>query len=200
MKKPAIVELQYIAAIANVPSILDRGILCHAQAQRFKTVDIASPKIQERRKGKRVPNGAPLHEYVNLYFCARNPMLYSLKERHGDLCILCISANILYLPGAVITDGNAASDYTRFWPSPEGLDHLHFERIFASDWRDSNQIQEWENKRVKCAEVLVPRRVDPKFILAARVSGEGSRNRLLALAPTLEVMIDPYLFFCEADL
>lgn len=52
-----------------------------------------------------VPGGRPLHEYVNLYFCARNPMLFRIKDLHLELCVLQIDTNVLDLPGVVITGG-----------------------------------------------------------------------------------------------
>ena len=55
-----------------------------------------------------------LHEYANLYLCARNPMLYKRRESHGTLCVLRVSTDVLDLPGVVLTGGNAASDYTAF--------------------------------------------------------------------------------------
>ncbi len=46
-----------------------------------------------------------------------------------------------------------------------------------------------------CAEVLVPDRVDPAFIMGAYVRGEEDRARLARIAPTLEVVVDGDLFF-----
>jgi hypothetical protein len=79
--------------------------------------------IQERREKKIVPGGRPLQEYVNLYIHARNPMLYVLQSRHIDLCILRVSTEILDLPGVIITDSNASSDYARFAPAQKRSFH-----------------------------------------------------------------------------
>jgi hypothetical protein len=46
------------------------------------------PEIQRRRAGRVVPGGRSLHEYVNLYICARNPMLYLRRAMHAKLCVL----------------------------------------------------------------------------------------------------------------
>src|SRR5712691_2607983 len=51
--------------------------------------------------------------YVNLYLCARNPILYKRQSRHAELCVLRIDPRVLDLPGVVVTDGNAASAYVR---------------------------------------------------------------------------------------
>ena len=80
-------------------------------------------EIQDRRKIKVVPGGRPLHEYVNLYFDARNPMLYKRRDQHLSICVLRIDPTVMELPGVVITDSNASSGYARFAAYPEGL-HL----------------------------------------------------------------------------
>ena len=59
------------------------------------------------------PGGLKLHQYANLYFHARNPMMYSRKEKAAELCVLCVSLEVLRLPGVVITDKNAAEKLGR---------------------------------------------------------------------------------------
>lgn len=43
-------------------------------------VTVADERVQDYPVGKRAPRGLPLHDYVNLYFDARNPMMYTLKK------------------------------------------------------------------------------------------------------------------------
>jgi hypothetical protein len=114
-------ELHYITPTANVPSILQHGILSFGRAQSLGPASVAMKPVQNRRAGKRVPGGRPLHDYANLYICARNPMLFVRSSQHQTLCVLAVRTDVLDLPGVVIADGNAASNYTAFWPSPEGL-------------------------------------------------------------------------------
>ncbi len=80
-------ELHYIVAIANVPSIVKNGILCYEKASKVAHISVASREVQERRKKKKIPNGLPLHEYVNLYLNARNPMLYYLMENASRISV-----------------------------------------------------------------------------------------------------------------
>ena len=42
-------------------------------------------EIQGRRDLVMVPNGRSLHEYANLYFDQRNPMMF--KRRNEDICV-----------------------------------------------------------------------------------------------------------------
>lgn len=195
MKRSDLHELHYITPIQNVLSIMNHGILCHNKAKRLDHASVAMQEIQEIRAKKTVPGGKPLHTYVNLYFCARNPMLYKRAAQHKSLCVLMISTGALDLPGVVIADGNAASGYTGFWPSDSGLDRIDFELVFAEWWTDSNQIQQWHKARIKCAEVLVPDRIDPHYIQGAYVSCEESQKLLEEMGFHLPITIDPKLFF-----
>jgi len=51
-------------------------------------------------------------------------MMFKRRNGHDKLCILQISVLIMNELGVIITDGNAASDYTRFFTSPQGLIEL----------------------------------------------------------------------------
>lgn len=108
MKREELEELHYIVPIINVPSICVHGILSHNKAETVEHESCAMQEIQDRRAKVIVPGGKPLHEYANLYFHARNPMMYKRKENHMVLCILVVSTDVLDLPGVVITDCNAA--------------------------------------------------------------------------------------------
>jgi hypothetical protein len=195
MKRSDLHELHYITPIQNVPSIMNHGILCLHKAKKLDHTSVAMQEIQEIRAKKIVPGGKRLHTYVNLYFCARNPMMYKRASQHKSICVLRINTEVLDLPGVVIADGNAASGYTGFWPSKSGLDRIDLELVFAEWWTDSNQIQQWHKARVKCAEVLVPDSIDPRYIQGAYASCEESQRLLEGLGFRLPITIDPKLFF-----
>ena len=131
MRREELDELHYLTPIANVPSILKHGILSHKRVSKLSHQSVAMPEIQERRRKVIVPSARPLHEYVNLYICARNPMLYKRRTEHQTLCILCISPQVLDIPGAVIADRNASSDYVRFDAAPRGLARINRDLVFA---------------------------------------------------------------------
>jgi hypothetical protein len=190
-------ELHYITLIANVSSILKLGILSNREIarRRIKALSVASKEVQERRASKVIPGAKPLHDYVNLYICARNPMMYLRRSHHQELCVLKIGPAVLHLPGVVIADGNAASGPTAFWPSPSGLAKVDKDTVFAEWWTDANPFTLWENRRVKCAEVLVPHKVDGGLILGAYVSCHDTELKLKALAPSLAITVDPHMFF-----
>jgi ssDNA thymidine ADP-ribosyltransferase, DarT len=195
MTRAELDELGYIVPIATVPSILQRGILSHRRAERIEHDSIALQNVQDRRAGKAVPKGRPLHEYVNLYICPRNPMLFKRKNSHEQICVLRVSPGVLDLPNVVITDVNAASDYVRFRPAPAGLSIVERDRTFAERWTHDDQIEKWRHSNQKCAEVLVPDVVRAPYVVGAYVSGDDSQRTLRRLAPNLPITVDPHLFF-----
>ncbi len=188
-------ELHYICPIENVKSILTRGILSHNAAECLPHTSIAMHEIQERREGVVIPGGKRLHEYVNLYFCARNPMLYKRQDQRDLICILRISAGVLELKGVVIADGNASSHYTRFSAAPGGLRSVRWDLTFAEDWRDEDLIAYYQKSCAKCAEVLVPGIVESQYIQGAYVANEAGLAELKNLCPSLPVQIDKHMYF-----
>jgi len=195
MNRQDLAELHYITPIDNVPSILQQGILSHKRAAPLQPSSVAMQKVQDIRAGKAVPGGRKLHEYVNLYICARNPMLFLRKDQHADLCVLRVSTTVLDLPGVIVTDGNAASDYVRFAAAPDGLSIVDRDRTFAEYWTDPDQVVGWRKKAAKCAEVLVPDRVGPCHLTGAYVSCEQAKAKLEALGTGLPIAANGYLFF-----
>ena len=53
----------------------------------------------------------------------------------------------------------------------------------------------WRKKAAKCAEVLVPDRVEPQYLLHAYVVSEEMKARFDALATGLEARVVRHLFF-----
>lgn len=188
-------ELHNITHISNLASIWVNGILSHKRAGGISHISVASSDVQQRRAKKIIPGGRPLHEYVNLYFEARNPMLYVLKDQHADLCVLRLDPAVMGLPGVVISDRNASSDYARFLKYPEGLKHLDKDMIFAHYWTHPDPFIEIEHKSVKCAEVLVPDKIDCRYIIGAYVSCTEGKTCLHKTGVSLSVTITPSLFF-----
>jgi len=73
-------ELHYITPMGNLPSIFQRGILSNYLVEKLPHSSVAKQEVQEIRASVRVPSGRPLHEYVNLYFNARNAMMYKRQS------------------------------------------------------------------------------------------------------------------------
>jgi len=192
-------ELHYITPIKNMGSIYTLGILSHKKAEKISHQSVAMDEIQERRKKVVVPGGRPLHQYVNLYFHARNPMMFKRKDFYKELCIVKVSKDVLNLPQVVISDGNASSDYVRFYTVSEGLRVIDKERVFARYWNHDDPIEKFRHVFEKCAEVLVPDKVPKEFILGAYVSSEDSKVKLYdimeKIRPDFPITVNPDLFF-----
>jgi hypothetical protein len=153
------------------------------------------PEIQERRKNKQIPGARTLHDYANLYFDAHNPMLSKLREHNNDICILRVDAELLDLPGVIIADRNAASDWVRFSRVTEGLQAIDRERVFARYWTHPDPYDEMSHKSEKCAEVLIPDRVMPCHFVGAYVANGVALLQFQQLNIGLPVCIRSDIFF-----
>jgi hypothetical protein len=199
MRRAELSELHFITSIDNLESILERGILSHDKAAKIPHKSVALEDVQDRRRGKRVPNGDLLHSYANLYMHARNPMMsYLTKNNHSDLVVIRVSTAVLDIDGAVITDGNSASDGTRFFPSPDGLASLDSALVFAKYWTDLVDGAYWPNKekkRVRNAEVLVPSLVPSTYIGGCYTDTPAKRDRCREFDELPDVSVRRGIFF-----
>lgn len=196
---PRVTELHCIMPMDNVASVMQHGILCYERAAKLQHRSVAMQPVQDRRDQKPVPGGLKLHQYANLYFHARNPMLYKRLAEAENLCVLRVSKDVLGLRGTVFSDQNAASNYARFL-SPSQWQELDFDAIFAMSWKHpDDQIAEWRHKSRKCAEVLVPGSVESRFLRGAHVMNGQAEQRLRGLGFGLPVNINPVLFFGQAN-
>ena len=114
MNREDISELHYIAPIENVLSMMSQGILSNRRAAQVLHTSVAMEKVQDRRRNKQIPGARRLHDYANLYFDAHNPMLSKRRDKNDAICVLRIDHAVLNLPGVIVADCNAASDYVRF--------------------------------------------------------------------------------------
>lgn len=122
-------------------------------------------------------------------------MLYKRQLRHFDLCVVQVSTDVLDLPGVVVTDANASSDYVRFAAAPWGLSIVDREATFAEYWTDPNPIVQWRKKSAKCAEVLVPDRVAPEFLAGVYLSCEQALKRFSDMGMGIVGTVLPHMFF-----
>ena len=191
---PRVTEFQCIMPMANIPSVLKHGILSYERATKLTHKSVAMQPVQDRRDVKRVPGGLMLHHYANLYFHARNPMMFSRQQEAPELCVLRVSSAVHQTNRVVFADRNASSDWARFLhPSQWAL--LDFDAIYAMDWRDPDRFVYYAKKSKKCAEVLVPHCVDVSYLTGAYVVDQSAATRLAEFGFTLPVQIEPVLFF-----
>lgn len=179
MKPIEIRSLFYITHIDNVASIVRGGILAHAEVERQQVpfTPIYDDSIVSRRKETSTPDGRSLWDYANLYFQARNPMMYRvIHEKEKDsLAVVAVRAAIMKTPGVVITDGNAANAPTQFFNSMEGL------KVVSANWKtiqgDWWRREDGSTRRIM-AECLVLGQVPAEYIEAVYVANPDVKKKL----------------------
>ncbi len=199
MLRSEVGELFYITPVGNVRSIVTVGILSHNHAAPIRHTSVALDVIQEKRSHVRVSSSRMLHDHVNLYLCARNPMMYYVIHHNPieQVCLLRISPDVLDLPEVAVADGNASSSYTTRFDTPlVGLPRIDFERLHAKYWTNyEDQIEVWEHSRVKAAEVLVPDLLDPRHIIGAYAPTRSVATAVTAVIGRRDVQVARYPFF-----
>lgn len=184
-----------IQPICNVPSVMENGILSYNRSKRIEHRSVAMEVVQNRRDGISIPHGLSLHDYASAYFDPRNPMMYRIQQEAENLCVLAISSEVLDFEGTIITDGNAASDYTRFFTPSDGIDRLDFVIIYDEWWNSNDPWDKAMRKRMKCAEILVPNVIPYECIVGACVVSETAKQYLIDQGFDKEVRIAPKVFF-----
>jgi hypothetical protein len=199
LRRDELAELQNIVHRDNLQSILQRGILSHDGVARLPHRSVADHSVQDRRASIVVPpTRRRLHTYANLYFNARNIMMYrvlcDLDWQRDQLCVVGVSTDVLDLPGVVVTDRNAAS--WPWWKAPnEALPLLDRATIFAPRWNHADEMQKRDHQQRMCAEVLVPDRVAPELIRRIYVPAESCRASAEAVSGGMMVEVKGPLFF-----
>ncbi len=187
--------LYNIQAIENIPSIMKYGLLSNEKAKHIKHASIAMQEVQDIRNDVCVPNGLKLHQYANVYFDPRNPMLSAKRDVNEEICILKFDRVIIDMHGVVVSDMNASSAYATFYPPEEGLRRIDFGLVFANYWTDDNYFEYRRKKSIKCAEVLVPREIPYKYVISAAVISSVAKERLADLGFDRPIEVCPKIFF-----
>ena len=203
----SISEFHYITPLDNVRSIFDEGILSHDAAASKQSSDISMHSVQEIRATKVVPNGdltLRIHEYANLYFNAKNPMLYLRVKEAKILCVLRIKPEVMKKKKAVVSTMNAAASSAVFYPAKEGVQKLNREILFGPRWYSKywGQTENDRAKKIRCAELLVPGRIKPHYIGGAYVPNEKVKalfENLFDGPCPVEVTVNPQFFFGKLE-
>ena len=99
--------------------------------------------------------------------------------------ILGIDPQLLSQPNTLFTDGNAASEKTKFYTGLQKLDQLPWNLIRAGSW-NNDDIK--ESKRVKCAEVLVYPKIQPSRIQIIFSYSDKHRQTIMAAKQGTPIM------------
>lgn len=189
-------ELYYITHIDNIPSILQCGILSHEniEVKRIKYTPIYAEDIVSRRKAIMVPDGRSLWSFANLYFNARNPMLYRVvcEKAPEKIAVIGVTPAILSLEDSYVTTGNAAHTQSSI---VEKSSKVIFE-VFRETKRDF-WAEEDGSKRKIMAECLVPNVVPSDLIKTIYVASHDARAEVQKEIrfSKIPVISNPWMFF-----
>lgn len=197
-KPKDILDFYYIAPVANLESILRRGVLSHAVVERksLQTDAVYDSSIVARRGERRTPDGKALWDFANFYFNPRNAILYRVhRAERRDVVVLLMRRQLLD-SGKYISVGNAASQQSKILPVKEGLVKIQsdavMEKLRANVWNED------EGKRLMMSELLVPDSAAPGYIQSIYVpTAEKAKEvrNLLELPPGVDAIPHPDMFF-----
>ncbi len=190
----------HITHISNLESILKRGLYSHDQVRKCKILPsiVYDRDIVEWRGYIPTARRKSLHEYVNLYFNPRNPMMYRVKvHERRDVAVVQVNSRVLDRKDVLLADGNAAANATAFHPvDMKTLAQLR-QQVDRESWNDPDEAVKKENKRKMMAECLVPEHVPPTMIEAVHVVDRRSADRVMQLlsGTGIRLIVNPHMFF-----
>jgi O-acetyl-ADP-ribose deacetylase (regulator of RNase III) len=191
-------ELYYITHVDNLQSILERGILSHERVikENVKYTPIYDEQIVLGRRDKKAPDGRSLWSFANLYFKARNAMLYRviIEKSAKDIVVLGIRRDVLNRSDIFVTTGNAASAYSEILPVSQ---LKRIEKIVKRILKMDYWTMEDGTKRETMAECLVPDSVSPEYIQTIYVADRETMNKVKEKLQwfKVEVVCEPSIFF-----
>jgi O-acetyl-ADP-ribose deacetylase (regulator of RNase III) len=153
--------------------------------------------VLEHRLSRVVPGGRPLSTYANLFFQPSNSMLFSLTKKFNpdEIIVVGVSPSILDEYGVFVTNGNAATAGTKFFPSELRGKAMRecAEVLNASSWSR-------EERSRRMAECLYPDRILPDNIKRLYVRGPEAKQKLIQVLEGLDfpdenIVIEKKMFF-----
>lgn len=184
-----------IMPLDNIESVMNNGILCYNEAEKLPMHrSIAMNDVQMRRANVHL-HGKSLHDYANMYFSHRNPMMYKRRMYADSLCVLAVSIAVFDIPGCVVADQNAASSTARFFDASVGIELIDYSKVFADSWIHDNMYETELHRKIKCAEILVPDRLPFTYIEGAYVVNESTKAELQKKGFTGKIGVSPSAFF-----
>lgn len=209
LEKYGVEELYHLTSIKNLAGILRDGILPQnvLRNNNCEFVDIANQGVQARRAQKALTheNGVSLkiHDLVPLFFRTHTPMLFAIRARQAELCFVCIEPSDMCADDLVciLSDGNAASDATRFFLFGESIEgaakaigELPWSEINARYWRDHD-----DGGRRCSAEFLVSPSIRPSAFRRILVQSASACLTVSTIAENSSVgcEVSPRSFFLD---
>ncbi len=194
LERSQVLYLSYITVPETIPSMMEHGILSHVRARDYPHRSIADQAVQDLRDQRVLPTGRALHEYANVYFWARNAMMYRVRN-NGVVCVLKVSPQVLNLPGVFYSTRNASALEARFHPCEGDFTNIERRILYSGRWVDENGVVDVDKMQRIQAEVLVPDRIPPAYIVGVFVRSDQDAVAVRAHCGNLDVIPHPGLFF-----
>lgn len=192
-----ITNLYYICHLDNLTSILQHGLLSHNKVQKHNPKTIYDKGIISLRK-KIKPNGKQtLWDFANLYFNARNAMLYRVihEQTMDNIVIIQFKKSVLDYAkkhNSYISIGNAAHTESSFETITTGL------KLLKKIWKNWHQ-EYWNefdaSKRLMMSELLIENNIPAEYIDSIYVASETIGNKIKKLTNFDNVINEANLFF-----
>ena len=170
----------HMTEVSNLKNIIQHGLLSHneAHSRGLNKKDIALQDVNQKRANKSPIHGINLHDYVPMYFNPKNPMLYKRKQIQDNIIILAIDRRVIYQDKSIFSDGNAASDSTKFFNNLSDLVRLNWHCIKNEYWNDHV-----DGKRIKCAETLTNPKIPVKYVKKIHCNSIQTKNIVDKIVP-----------------
>lgn len=191
-------QLYYITHVDNLSSILEHGILSHAEIarRRIPHVSVYDEAIVQARGRRSAPDGHSLWNFANLYLRPRNAMLYRLKVTYppDSVVMIGVRRDVAALGGSFISDGGLGSPVSRMYPFSDWK--VVFEGLlpdFEREWWAEGD----GSKRRMMAECLVPERIAPDYLQTVYTQSRNTAALIQSLTAggSVEVVSEASLFF-----
>jgi hypothetical protein len=165
--------LYHLTDIANIPSILENGLLSRSQLSDF--VDVADGDIIESRKNLGLENYVPFH------FFGRNPFDGRVQTDYKDKSFVLITVSRVFAKGnewKIIPKHPLAEEGIELLSYTEGIDAIDWEKMNARDYSDP------ESKSVCMAECLSSKTVGVSNFFSIYVNDEHDQLIVLEALKT----------------
>ena len=200
MKPQRVTGLFYITHIDNIPSLLEKGILSHEEivSRNIQFKPIYDEGIVSNRRSIHTPDGRTLWNFTNLYFQARNPMLYRVlhEKPENEIAVISVQPDVLGRSDIYISTGNAAHS------SSDILNTSEMKKALRQIIRDTVGVEWWNDldgsKRKIMAECLVPDMLPPAYIQSIYVANHTAKEKVEKAIPhhiELPIITEPIMFF-----
>ena len=199
MRRRNFKELFYITHIDNIPSMLKNGIFSHERIESTKIpfTRIYAEDIVSNRHKITVPDGRNLWHFANVYFQARNPMLYRVihEKTEDNIAVLGLRSEILERHDIYVTTGNAAHSMSDI------LYPLDAQKQIPEIIKNSVDLEWWHSedgsKRKIMAECLVPEFISSDMIQSIYVAKHKTQTQVknLIVGYDIPIILEPNMFF-----